>query len=321
MQWIIDKVPTTISEYYGSAYQLAENFIVAHFSGKPLSDIMILYGPPGVGKSSLINVLLHKHKVKCFYSNASDSRGKEFMEEVVKQLVTDNDYKIVILDEADNIPKISAQVLIKHRNQFKHPLILICNDYYEVHQQLKQDAWEIKFTSPSKKDLLYFLEKFIENNNIKIPKDIQSQIVNNSHSFRGIVSNTQIYYETGMLLEEQEPILDIFDKIRKANKGIETDMSIEDLFIWTASNTKQQNLIALTNVLLMQSRTKTSVREVAKRILQYCAIPDGKLKFFYMGNGTSTKKAEKIPKSKKIVTEKKIIKKEPIKSASVSDWI
>jgi DNA polymerase III delta prime subunit len=326
MQWIVDKAPIVVSEYYGSNYQLAENFIEAHFNKKPLSDIMVLYGPPGVGKTSLMNVLLNKHKVKFVYSNASDSRTTEFMGQIVKQLVTDADYKIVILDEADNLPKSSEQILVKYRKEFKHPLVLICNDYYQISHQLKAGCWEIKFDIPSKQDLMYFLEMFIKNNNITMSQLEKETIVSNSYSFRGIVSNVQAYCDIGMYLKESKPIYDIFDKLRKTNSGIETDLTLDELFMWTASNTKQQNLVSAANILMMYSRTKTSVQEYAKKLLKYCKLPEGKLSYFYMGSQAATKKngnemyKNKIDKNNKIKKEEKI-KKEPFKSKSVSDWI
>lgn len=328
MQWIVEKAPNNMSEYYGTNYQLAENFIEAHFNKRPLSDIMILYGPPGVGKTSLMNVLLNKHKVKSVYSNASDSRTIEFMEQVVKQLVTDTDYKIVILDEADNLPKASEQVLVKYRKEFKHPLVLICNDYYQIGQPLKAGCWEIKFDSPSKQDLMYFMEMFIKNNNIVLSTTEKETIVTNSHSFRGIVSNLQTYLDIGLYLKETIPIYDIFDKLRKTNKGVETDLTLDELFMWTASNTKQQNLISAANILMMYSRTKTSVGEYAEKLLKYCKLPEGKLSYFYMGQQTTTKKngkeliyKEKLDKNDNKIKKEEKIKKEPFKSQSISDWI
>jgi replication-associated recombination protein RarA len=326
MQWIVEKAPITQSEYYGSNYALAENFIEAHFNKRPLSDIMILYGPPGVGKTSLMNVLLNKHKVKHVYCNASDSRTTEFMEQIVKQLITDTDYKIVILDEADNLPKASEQVLSKYRKEFKHPLVLICNDFYQIGQTLKSGAWEIKFEAPSNRDLTYFLEMFIKNNNIKLSEQEKNTIISNSHSFRGIVSNVQVYNDIKMYIKEPLPIYDIFDKIRKTNKGIETDLTTEELFMWTASNTKQQNLISAANILIMQSRTKTSVSDYAEKLLKYCRLPEGRLSYFYMGS-QSVKKEEKVLYKEKINNKnnknkkEEKIKKEPIKSKSISDWI
>jgi DNA polymerase III delta prime subunit len=329
MQWIVEKAPSEVSEYYGTNYQLAENFIEAHFNKRPLSDIMILHGPPGVGKTSLMKVLLNKHQVKFVYSNASDSRTTEFMEQIVKQLVTDTDYKIVVLDEADNLPKASEQVLVKYRKEFKHPLVLICNDYYQIGQPLKANCWEIKFDKPSNNDLMYFLEMFIKNNNISLSKLEKETIISNSHSFRGIVSNIQVYIDIGLYLKETTPIYDIFDKLRKANKGVETDLTLDELFMWTASNTKQQSLISAANILIMCSRTKTSAGEYAEKLLKYCKIPEGKLSYFYMGQQTTAKKngkdiiynKNKIDKNNNKIKKEEKIKKEPFKSKSISDWI
>lgn len=321
MQWYLERAPKNPSEYYGENYQLADNFFKSYYSSKPLSTILILHGSPGTGKTSLINMLVDKYGTESYYSNASDERKKDYMIDVVKQLVSGSK-KIVTLDEAENLPKLSVGVLLKNKKSFRHPLVIICNDYYRLDKRLKEVAWDIKFNKPSKTSLTYFLDGFMKRYNINIEYNIKKQIVENSYSYRGVINNLQTYCETELLLRENNSPDTVYEKLHAEQNGQDTNMTLEEMFSWIASNTDQHSIISKVNILIMQSRTGTNVKYAAKHLLRYCNIPE-KLRLFYVASQKGEEKLSDIVKKNEIKNEKREKKetKKEINSKSVSDWL
>jgi len=68
---------------------------------------MMIYGPPGVGKGTFVNVMIKYHKLEdiTLKINASDETGIEAIRDKVKtfaQAMTINKLKLVYLNEADS---------------------------------------------------------------------------------------------------------------------------------------------------------------------------------------------------------------------------
>jgi hypothetical protein len=110
---------------------------------------ILLFGDPGLGKTSVINVWANENNYKIIEINASDTRDLQTWKNLARQTKTNMPTKVIfLLDEADGIQwfrhyKIIFDILKKTI----HPIALICNDKIKIRKF--KDIWE---KSQSKKE-------------------------------------------------------------------------------------------------------------------------------------------------------------------------
>lgn len=120
--------------------------------GTPVKKAIILYGPPGAGKTTTAGALANELGVPLVEMNASDQRNADAMKKVALmasqyadlfQLENDNGLgfsKIILIDEADNIFEGRSHAtggdsggiteLSKIVSRTRNPIIITMNDYY-----------------------------------------------------------------------------------------------------------------------------------------------------------------------------------------------
>ena len=137
--------PKSISDLIGnptSIKKLKENILKGR--------TVLLYGPPGVGKTSSVYAIANDLGYKVHELNASDRRKAEDMERIIRQ-VSSNTFvpTIFLLDEIDGAESFKS--IEQCVNNARNPLVLICNDFYKVQKKAKkltQICEVIKFKHP-----------------------------------------------------------------------------------------------------------------------------------------------------------------------------
>jgi replication factor C large subunit len=155
MTAIIEKYrPKNTSELIVSQKVLQEvrNWINLWKEGTPVKKALILYGPPGSGKTTTATVLAKEAGVPLIEMNASDERNAEAMKRIALMASQYGDLmnignegdsgfqKIILIDEADNIFEGRSKAtggdsggiteLSKIINRTHNPIILTMNDFY-----------------------------------------------------------------------------------------------------------------------------------------------------------------------------------------------
>jgi len=98
--WTEKYRPKTLSEYYMPIKQLAtvkkwiKSYIAKSEDSKPF---LILYGTAGIGKTTLAHLILKKYKFDIIECNASDSRSKKNLQELIGQI---GKVSVVVTDKA-----------------------------------------------------------------------------------------------------------------------------------------------------------------------------------------------------------------------------
>ena len=150
---------------------------------------LLFYGPPGTGKTTtiinLVNVYQEKMNLKnkglMIHLNASDERGIDIIRNQINSFVNSKSLfgdgmKFVILDEVDYMTK-TAQIALRYllnnyNNNFNVRFCLICNYISRIDESLQTEFVRMRFNQLPETDILKFLQKINNNENLKIKDDI-----------------------------------------------------------------------------------------------------------------------------------------------------
>jgi replication factor C subunit 3/5 len=154
---------------------------------------LLFYGPPGTGKTTtiinLVNVYQEKMNLKnkglMIHLNASDERGIDIIRNQINSFVNSKSLfgdgmKFVILDEVDYMTK-TAQIALRYllnnyNNNFNVRFCLICNYISRIDESLQTEFVRMRFNQLPETDILNFLKKINQNENLKIKDDILMSI-------------------------------------------------------------------------------------------------------------------------------------------------
>ena len=113
--------------------------------------------------------------------NASDERGIDIIRNQINTFVNskslfNNGVKFVILDEVDYMTK-TAQIALRYllnnyNNNFNVRFCLICNYISRIDESLQTEFVRMRFNQLPENDILKFLQKINQNENLKIKDDI-----------------------------------------------------------------------------------------------------------------------------------------------------
>jgi replication factor C small subunit len=144
---------------------------------------MIFTGPAGTGKTSAALIVAKKLlKEENYYRNllelnASDTVRMSYVRDVLKDFVNQNmiiggnSLKIVILDEADNIPNQVQQALrrIIEKSSDRVKFILICNYISKIIDPIISRCAVFRFVQLPKDKIIDRLKYIVKKENLKIP--------------------------------------------------------------------------------------------------------------------------------------------------------
>jgi replication factor C small subunit len=150
---------------------------------------LIFSGPAGTGKTTTAHIIADKLlEGKKYYRNvlelnASDTVRMDFvrkeLQDFVNQnmIITEKELKIVILDEADNIPKTVQQTLrrIIESSPNNVKFILMCNYINQIIDPIISRCAVFRFVTLPKDKIINRLKYIVEEENISIPPEKEKE--------------------------------------------------------------------------------------------------------------------------------------------------
>ena len=266
--------PTTLSEVRGND-KARDAFEEWAQTWDDHGQAVILYGSPGVGKTSAAHALANDMGWETVELNASDQRTADVIERFAGRAANnatlagsaggggasggDTDSRqLVILDEADNIhgtyDRGGASAITKLVNESGQPIVLIANEFYEMSRGLRNACEDIEFRDVSSRSIVPVLRDICRREEIDYESDALDAIADtNDGDLRGAIKDLQAAAEGRDAITAEDvvtagrdrsmdlfPFLDAVLKEQSAEEALQSayrvDETPDDLTKWLEHN-------------------------------------------------------------------------------------
>lgn len=160
---LADKIrPNSINEVVGQTHIIGENKLLNKILQSNFLPNMIFFGPPGVGKTTVAEIVA-KQSNKTFYKINATNSSLEDIKKVISELETINNMNGVLLyiDEIQSFNKKQQQSILEFMENGKITLIASTteNPYHYVYKALLSRSTVLEFKPVEKKDIVKGLKR------------------------------------------------------------------------------------------------------------------------------------------------------------------
>ena len=169
-------------------------------------EAVIIYGSPGVGKTSAAHALANDMGWPVIELNASDQRTGDIIDRVAGEAAKSSTLtqakegepgrRLVVMDEADNIhgtyDRGGARAVTSIVKEASQPMVLIANEFYDMSRGLRNACQTIEFRDVSARSIVPVLRDLCRKEEIEFDEDALERIAEqNSGDLRGAVKDLQ----------------------------------------------------------------------------------------------------------------------------------
>lgn len=160
MKPLADQIrPNTLDDIIGQKHLVGENKILRNLVNNKKLFSMILFGPPGTGKTTLAYTLINELNLECGFLNAVINSKKDFDEMVYRAKGTDN--FVLIMDEIHRLNKDKQDLLLPYLENGIITLIgmTTANPYHSINRAIRSRCQLFELKVLSNDDIVFGLKK------------------------------------------------------------------------------------------------------------------------------------------------------------------
>ncbi|MEN2999903.1 MAG: replication factor C large subunit [Acidilobaceae archaeon] len=226
LPWFIKHRPRVVEEVIDQeeAKKEIRAWLEGWLKGKPPAVRgLLLHGPAGVGKTSLVEAFARELDLELLELNASDKRRREDLERVVVAAATRRPLRkrlmIILMDEVDGIdPRADEggiEVLSRLLERTVNPIIMTANNpWKDSLRPLREKCKLVAFKELTEAQIVALLQRICEREKILCDEKVLRQIASrNRGDARAAVNDLQVLAEGGNVSQEAvEGLLDWREK-------------------------------------------------------------------------------------------------------------
>ena len=251
MEILADKLrPTKLDDIIGQTHLIGKNKILTNLIENKKLFSMILYGKPGIGKTSIANAIIHELNLKHKFMNATINNKADFDNAINEAKL--NGELVLVIDEIHRMNKDKQDILLPYIENGTIILIGLTtsNPYHKINPALRSRCQIFELHELSNNDIIKGLKKACKYlKGISIDNESLNLIANlSSGDFRNALNLLEwSYYSTSDFKITTEivkkinskPILfhdkdgdghyDVISALQKSIRGSDVDASLHYL--------------------------------------------------------------------------------------------
>ncbi|MBS3089082.1 replication factor C large subunit [Candidatus Pacearchaeota archaeon] len=222
----------------------------------PKKKALILYGPAGTGKTSLVHAAAKENNLEILELNSSNLRNKSSLEETLRPATAQSSLfkkgKIILMDEVDGVTGtdrggIPELVNLIHTTKF--PIIMTCNDVWQSKLspvRAKSKLVEMKMLNIG--TIVSLLARICEKEKIqKDPQFLKQIAIKAQGDLRAAINDLESYAKNTLEIDVEEKrdveesIFNILRRLFKERQDFKnlfdnTSMSLDEILLWIEEN-------------------------------------------------------------------------------------
>jgi replication factor C large subunit len=202
--WTIKYKPKTSKDVAGNkpAIEKLRDWIESWSKGRPSKAAVLLYGPAGVGKTSMTEALARERGWDLVEINASDKRSGDILAKVAGLASTQSTLfskgRLILLDEVDGInlraDQAAVTTILQIIKETQYPLILTANDPWDPKiRPLREACLQIELKRLGIRDGVPLLRNILNQEGVKADEDALRLILDRDRGdIRSILNDMQL---------------------------------------------------------------------------------------------------------------------------------
>ncbi len=180
--------------------------LYAFYHSNRMPPSLILYGPPGVGKTSYAKLLAGKHNIRFVYLNATSSSSAKLRESLGNKPI------LLVIDEIHRFDKRQQDILLPFLEDGEVILIgtSTYNPYFRLTKALRSRCFVYEFKPFDEKDLIEIAKRIIDCFKLKVDeKFLKRAVMYASKDARRLVNIIRMVKEYSVSMENMDAFLGI----------------------------------------------------------------------------------------------------------------
>ncbi|MEM3713227.1 MAG: replication factor C large subunit [Thermoproteota archaeon] len=263
LSWVEKYKPKTLDEIVGND-AAKKDFLDWLEKWDERGKAALLHGPPGVGKTVLVEVAASTLNYRLIETNASETRKIEFLENVIKPAAFSRSLfsskVLIFFDEIDGLSSEESgtiNFLLELIESSRVPIVMAANDPWAPHlYKIRDKVYMIPLHRIRPQSIVKRLRDICRAEGIRCKQEILTMVAERSEGdMRAAIEDLELLYSANedISIEEAEKILsyrnvekNIFEVLRMAAytstlEGVSTSLSSseekpEDLLEWVFEN-------------------------------------------------------------------------------------